>query len=152
MNTGIDKARVIVVGVDGFESTDALRWAAEQANLTGASLEAIMAWTSPTYWGREPAAPPGWEPEGLAREILAEVVESILGPTPSREVRQVVVEGHAASVLVAASEHAELLVVGSHGRGGIAEMLLGSVSLHCTVHARCPVVVVHHRDPRVPSM
>lgn len=151
MNAGIEKTGAIVVGVDGFDSLDALQWAVAQATLTGASLRAITAWNWPTYWGRQPAPPPGWEPEELAREILAEVVESVVGPSQSLEVREVVVEGHAASVLVAASEHADLLVVGSHGHGEFAELFLGSVSLYCTVHALCPVVVVHPRSRRASS-
>jgi nucleotide-binding universal stress UspA family protein len=55
-------------------------------------------------------------------------------------------EGNAAQVLLDASAGADLLVVGSRGHGGFASALLGSVSLHCTHHARYPVVVV--RDAR----
>jgi len=149
MNAGIEKTGVIVVGVDGSEFVDALQWAAAQAKLAHASLEVITAWTWPTYWGREPEGPPGWVPEEQARKMLTEVVESILGPHHSLEVRQVVVEGHAAPVLIAAAKHANLLVVGSHGHGAFADMLLGSVSMHCVIHARCPVVVVHRRSPGV---
>ncbi len=149
MDTDIEQTGVIVVGVDGFESLDALQWAAAQAKLTHASLETITAWTRPTYWGREPVGPPGWDPEEQAQEMLAEVVESVLGPDAGLEVRQVVVEGRAAPVLIAATEHADLLVVGSRGHAAFANMLLGSVSMHCTTHARCPVVVVHPRSPVV---
>jgi nucleotide-binding universal stress UspA family protein len=149
MDTGIEKTGVIVVGVDGSESVDALQWAAAQAKLAHASLEVITAWEWPTYWGREPEGPPGWEPEEQARKMLSEVVESVLGPHHSLEVRHVVVEGHPAPVLIAAAEHADLLVVGSHGHGGFADMLLGSVSMHCVIQARCPVVVVHPRSAGV---
>jgi len=143
MNASNEETGVIVVGVDGSESIDALKWAAGQAKLSHASLEVITAWARPTYWGREPVGPPGSDVEEDARRMLAEVVESALGPHPSVEVRQVVVEGHAAPVLIAASEHADLLVVGSRGRGTFGGMLLGSVSMHCATHAPCPVVVVH---------
>ena len=54
-------------------------------------------------------------------------------------------EGNAARVLLDALAGAELLVVGSRGRGGFAEALLGSVGQHCVHHAACPVVVI--RDP-----
>jgi nucleotide-binding universal stress UspA family protein len=58
-------------------------------------------------------------------------------------VQVVVVAGAAAEHLVNAAEDADLLVVGSRGRSGVRSTLLGSVALHCTTHARCPIVVVH---------
>ncbi|HXQ61832.1 MAG TPA: universal stress protein [Acidimicrobiales bacterium] len=149
MDASTEKTGTIVVGVDGDDSVDALRWAATQAELSGSSLEVITSWTWPTAWGREPTWPPGWDPDEQTRKQLAEVVEGILGPHPGLEVRQVVVEGHAAPVLIAAAEHADLLVIGSHGHGAIAGMFLGSVSMHCVAQAPCPVVVVHRRVPKV---
>jgi universal stress protein family protein len=53
-----------------------------------------------------------------------------------------VTEGHAAGVLLAQAEGADMLVVGSRGHGGFAGMLLGSVSQHVVAHGPCPVVVV----------
>ena len=50
----------------------------------------------------------------------------------------------AGDALVAESESAELVVVGSHGRSGLKAALLGSVSRHVVSHAACPVVVVKH--------
>jgi nucleotide-binding universal stress UspA family protein len=57
-------------------------------------------------------------------------------------VDQRLVEGPAGDVLVAAAADAELVVVGSHGRSGLAAALLGSVSQHVVRHAPCPVVIV----------
>ena len=58
------------------------------------------------------------------------------------------VSGHPAPVLIEASRHAALLVVGRSGHGGFAGMVIGSVSQHCVSHAACPVVVVRHSTKR----
>ncbi len=137
---------LIVVGVDGSESSlAALRWAADQARLTGGALEVITTWEYPTSLGWAPAWPPDWNPGEDARKALAEVVVNVLGPHTDIDVRQVVLEGHAALALVSAAQQAELLVVGSRGHGAFAGMLLGSVSEHCATHSPCPVVIVHNR-------
>jgi len=58
-----------------------------------------------------------------------------------------VIQGAAAEVLVGAVTSDDLLVVGSRGHGGFADVLLGSVSQQCVHHAPCPVVVVHAPKP-----
>ena len=131
----------IVVGVDGSAaSRDALRWAQWQAELTGAPLEVVTAWSYPTSYGFPVIADVDWE-QG-ARTVLDEAVDEALGP--QADVTRRVVEGHAARVLVEAADGADLLVVGSRGHGGFTGMLLGSVSEHVVTHASCPVVVVRH--------
>ncbi|MFF0428177.1 universal stress protein [Streptomyces sp. NPDC004520] len=62
-----------------------------------------------------------------------------------------VVEGHPATVPIGESRDADLLVVGSHGRGAFTGMLLGSVSGHCVHHASCPVLVVRSDQAAHPS-
>jgi nucleotide-binding universal stress UspA family protein len=136
----------IVVGVDGSEhSIEALRWAARQAKVTGARLDVVTAWTfpnEPTPFGIVPDLP--LRPEQLAEveATLREVVGRIVTPAWGVEVKAEVISGHAAVVLTQASREAALLVVGSRGRGAVAEVLLGSVSEHCVRHASCPVVVI----------
>jgi nucleotide-binding universal stress UspA family protein len=142
---------LIVVGVDGSESSlEALRWAANQARLTDASLEVVTTWEYPNSFGWAPAWPPDWDPGGDAGKALAQVVDAVFGNDPDIAVRQVVTEGHPAPILVHASERADLLVVGSRGHGEFAGMLIGSVSEHCATHASCVVVIVrgHHGDSR----
>jgi nucleotide-binding universal stress UspA family protein len=53
----------------------------------------------------------------------------------------------AGPALVEAARDADLLVVGSRGRGGWKALLLGSVSMHCVTHAPGPVVVVREPAP-----
>lgn len=139
------KARpAIVVGVDGSESSkDALRWAAGQALLTGAELHAVIAWRPPITYGY-PADYTDVDFEADARKKLETVADEVLGPNPPVPVRIRVAEGHPAPVLIEAARGADLLVVGSHGHGMFAGMLLGSTSQHCVQHATTPVVVIRH--------
>jgi nucleotide-binding universal stress UspA family protein len=146
-------SKPIVVGVDGSDAAqEALRWAADEAKLRFAPLVAVSAWS---FVPVQPIGDPGMLalPAGdlagqlgaesdAARMALESAVSDALGREPGMEVEQKLVEGDAGDVLVAESESAELLVVGSHGRSGIKAALLGSVSRHVVSHAACPVVVV----------
>lgn len=142
-----DNERRIVVGVDGSPSSrQALRWAVQQAELTGGSVDAVIAWRP-----LPPAAGFGLAPLGMAdisdfsqvaRDILRDAVTGTVNPASPVTVRQRVAEGHPARVLLEAADGADLLVVGSRGHGGFAGMLLGSVSQHCAHHAPCPVVII----------
>ncbi|MGI8415493.1 MAG: universal stress protein [Nakamurella sp.] len=136
----------IVVGVDGSPaSIDALRWAIRQASLTGATIEAVIGWQYPiSSGGYSIAAATDWA--GNAHTTLDTAVDEAAG-TPNTEIVRKVVEGHPAQVLVDASAGADLLVVGSRGRGGFAGLLLGSVSAHLAAHAPCPVLVIRHLEP-----
>ena len=137
-----DQAPRIVVGVDGFESSEAaLRWAIRQAKLTGAVVEAVTAWQVPVGAGLVPAADmPDYQDD--ARMVLTEAITEMCMIDTEVEVRPRVVQGPAAQVLVDAADGAELLVVGCQGHGGLAEALLGSVGQYCVRHASCPVVIM----------
>ena len=138
--------RRIVVGVDGSEpSIRALQWAARQAEWSGATLEVVTAWTFPEHpapLGLEIHVP--WPDELIAqaRVKLDEVIGDALPDMDPQRLHASVNRGSAVRVLLDAARDAELLVVGSRGRGAMAELLLGSVSEHCVRHAGCPVVVV----------
>jgi nucleotide-binding universal stress UspA family protein len=77
--------------------------------------------------------------------MVDDIVVPVSARYPSVTVRTRAVEGHPADVLVEASRHADLLVVGSRGHGVLSGIVLGSVSQHCAVHATSPVLV--HRRP-----
>ncbi|MGD0706151.1 MAG: universal stress protein [Trebonia sp.] len=144
----------IVAGVDGSPSSvSALRWAIGQAGLTGAAVDAVIAWHYPVATGGY-----GWALTGMAagmaggggfresaEKILAAAI-SAADPGEGVPVRARVVEGDPVRALLDASAGAELLVVGSRGHGGFTEALLGSVSQHCVHHAHCPVVVIRGQE------
>jgi nucleotide-binding universal stress UspA family protein len=146
---------VIVVGVDGSPgSVAALRFALAEARLRGSSVLALYAWVLPyTEVPRPfllevpgPDVPPLEEVADAlkrgAEERLATALLEVAHEAEGLEVEQRVVEGGAARLLIDAAKDAELLVVGTRGRGGLAGVLLGSVSRQCVSHAACPVAIV----------
>jgi nucleotide-binding universal stress UspA family protein len=150
-------AGTIVVGVDGSAaSLEALRWAAEEARLRRARVVALHAWV---FVPAAPIGDPGMIaiPAGdlvgqleaeteAARTEVADAVTQVFGSEPDVEVEQRLTENEPGEALVAESETADLVVVGSHGRSGLRAAILGSVSRHVFEHARCPVVVVRVPD------
>jgi nucleotide-binding universal stress UspA family protein len=143
-HTSTRVAHRIVVGIDGSPSSvAALEWAAHQAELTGGTIRAVAAWEWPVSQGWAIPYPDDWDPAADVRAALDGVLDTAKAAHPSVDFERKVVEGNPAVVLVEASTGADLLVVGSRGRGEFAGMLLGSVSDHCVHHATCPITVVH---------
>jgi nucleotide-binding universal stress UspA family protein len=137
----------IVTGVDGSaESVQALRWAARQAELTGAELLVTTAWEYPAFYGWAPD-PGGPDLAQLAAQAQDEALHKVFGADRPAWVQGRVIEGHPARVLVDAAADADLLVVGCRGYGGLADALLGSVSTYCVHHAHGPVTVVRDARP-----
>ncbi|MFG3407467.1 universal stress protein [Streptomyces sp. NPDC048142] len=135
----------IVVGVDGSDSSvKALHWAVRQAELTGATVEAVNSWEYPTtsWASMMPGMPEDFDPQALATVSLTEALEEALGAAGAAAVSKVVVIGNPAQALLDRAQGADLLVVGARGHTGLKATLLGSVSLHVTQHAPCPVTVV----------
>jgi nucleotide-binding universal stress UspA family protein len=143
----------IVVGVDGSPgSREALRWAARQAELTGAELLAVTAWQYPAFFGWAPTGADEVDFTKVAEHTLTEALTALFGPQWPGWVRTEVIEGYPPHVLVEAAAGSDLLVVGCRGHGGFADMLLGSVSTYCVHHAHGPVTVIrpaaHRHHPQ----
>ncbi|WP_171053220.1 universal stress protein [Streptomyces marianii] len=138
-----DPAPRVVVGIDGSPSSyAALRWAVRHAGLIGATVDAVAAYELPgAHAWSAPAVDMEFDAEEAKRGLVEEV-RKVLGETGETQVHERLVHGNPAEALLVAAEGAELLVVGSRGRGGFARMLLGSVSQQVSQHARCPVVIV----------
>lgn len=139
----------IVVGVDGSENARAaMVWALDSARHTGATVEAVFAFDAGLAWIDVGASyQREWveKASANAEAELAQIVEGVADPAAGLAVRAVAIEGAPARVLLDRAKTADLLVVGSRGRGGFAGLLLGSVSQRCVENARCPVAVVPQR-------
>jgi len=135
----------VVVGVDGSDaSIRALRQAVIQARAQQAVLRVVHAWL-PTYM-MDPDALAGVDAtvfEKSAQAVLDDCLDQVHEDTLGLRVEPVLVADAPGRVLVRQSADASLVVVGSRGRGELAELMLGSVSHRCVHHAACPVAVVH---------
>jgi nucleotide-binding universal stress UspA family protein len=138
----------IVAGVDGSdEGREALRWAVDEARLRHASVFAVHAWQVPVMpVDVAPVPAPALEVTTLLPEIetgARRLVEQEVAEVSHEgvDVEAVTVDGPAATALIEAARGADLLVVGSRGRGGFTGLLLGSVSAQVAQHAPCPVVI-----------
>lgn len=130
----------IVVGVDGSEpAQEALRWAADEARRRHASVEVIHAWHQPV------ASAVGFigddDPYQQAAQQLLDAALEGVDATGIDAIDRKLVTGNAAGALVRAARRADLVVVGSRGRGGLAGML-GSVSQQVAHHSPCPIVII----------
>ncbi len=142
--------RWIVVGVDGSAaSRAALSWGHRQAVRTGAVLQPAIAYYS------FPMPIEEVDFKGLAQKLAAEEIREVIQDQTDVILPPTAVRGNPARVLIEASRRADLLVVGNRGGGGLAGALLGSVSLYCVQHARCPVAVLREEtdmaggEPRI---
>jgi nucleotide-binding universal stress UspA family protein len=127
--------RPVVVGTDGSPGArPALAFAVGAAALRDVPLVAVCALSDATGV------------LGTARTIEADFITAMgkaHADQPEVLVQKRVDQGGPRSALLAAASQSQLLVVGARGRGGLPEMMLGSVSLAVLHHAPCPVTVVH---------
>jgi len=141
----------VVVGVDGSEDArDAVEFAAEEADRTGQELTAVYAARIPTQRMLKHIPE-----ESIAarldeeRVVLAESVAGLTARYPDLTVHQVfVTDDTPAQALLHAAADAQLLVVGSHGRGAISRLWMGSVSHEVLGQAPCPTVITRTRHKK----
>ena len=153
-NSNSETSGAVIVGVDGSAGARAaLRWAMAEARLRKIPLRVIHAWTF-TYpgaagYGYLGKTLDGFPSGGLSNlhraseDMIDHAIAELAADAEGLEIEREIVEGTAADVLVGSATERDLLVVGSRGHGGIARLLLGSVSEKCAHHAPCPVVIVH---------
>lgn len=138
----------VVVGVDGSPASEqVLRFAFSEAALRGVTLRALHAWRPFELGGGFAPGPDDLAGEQAERRLLGEALAGWGERYPDVKVVGETVRGHPVEVIRHASDGADLVVVGSRGFGGLAGMLLGSVSQAVLQHAHCPVAVVRVRPP-----
>ncbi len=136
----------VAVGVDGSAHAEiALAHAFEQASARGVGLHVIHAWWTRASVGRTHAT----QADQIAQErlVLSEAMAGWAQTYPDVEVRVSMPVGPAVLAITEAARDAELIVVGSRGRGSVRGLLLGSVSRGVLKHAPCTVVVVRGPAP-----
>lgn len=126
-----DPAPGVVVGVDGSDASQkAVAYAAERASMRGVPLIAVYAWMPPLTPGLEYL----WSEElvesqrSAAEEAIAIGTAGLASRYPDLEIERRIVQAPPVAALLQAAENADMIVVGSRGRGGISRLLLGSVS------------------------
>lgn len=135
-----EQGNVVVVGVDGSaDSMTALKWAETYANATGATLRLVTMWSWPVSYGA-PMYIEAYNPEAEAEAVIDKAKAEL--SMPAERIEAICRQGQSGPLLVAESEGAALLVVGSHGHSALGSLLLGSTSNYCTHHATCPVAII----------
>lgn len=132
----------IIVGIDGSaHSLNAYHWALDESRRRGAELTAVFAWETPLIG--IPGAFDREELEQSAQQFLNGQLDAQPTETGGITVHRVVAQGDPSASLIEACRQsdAEMLVLGSRGRGGFAGLLLGSVGQECAANAPCPVLI-----------
>lgn len=140
----------VVVGVDGSDlATSAIEYALREASSMGEPLRAVHTWTDPSQIGPGVMLPLVFDATLVHNEETRVLAESMAGwaeKFPDVTIELKVVRGHPVKTLVTEAAGARLLVVGSHGRGAVRSLVLGSVGHGVLHHASGPVAVVHRAD------
>lgn len=136
-----DRTRPVLLGIDGSPASEhATAYAFDEASRCGVDLVALHAWSDVAVF---PILGMDWHQyEQQGHEILAERLAGWQERYPDVRVQRRIVCDRPARWLIDESKGAQLVVVGSRGRGGIASMLLGSVSTAVAESALAPVAVI----------
>ncbi|MGE5830421.1 MAG: universal stress protein [Micromonosporaceae bacterium] len=138
----------VLLGVDGSPANDpAVGFAFDEASLRGAPLIAMHAWAHPVPAGPGDMLPLFYDADDVADEESRVLVEALAGwrdKYPDVVVHSELRRGGTRKVLIDSTHQAQLIVVGTRGRGGFSGLLLGSVSQAVLHHAACPVAIVPH--------
>jgi nucleotide-binding universal stress UspA family protein len=133
----------VVVGTDGSKVSDpALAYAFREADIRGATLQVVRAWSLPYREDREPGEAAAEQAEKEVRERMEHQVGTLRRTYPMVDVTLDAVRSAPVPALVRASEHSDFVVVGARGLGGFHGLALGSVSHALLDTAQCPVAVV----------
>ncbi|MDQ0733554.1 universal stress protein [Arthrobacter agilis] len=147
---GIALRRPVLVAYDGSDgSKRAVLWASRYAISAQLPLDVVHCWSWP-FFTHDLGPVTGVQDSGLRREaerLVAEGQDLAARAEPDLEVRARLVVGFPAETLTRLSAEASLLVTGTRGFGGFAELLIGSVSLRLASSASCPVMVVREARP-----
>lgn len=142
---------LIVVGIDDSPGADhALRWAITEGRLRGSRVKAVYAWTplssgSGLAEGLSSLVDPmaSIAPTGEAGRVVTSVLERVRAEFPHfDQLEGEAVLGDPAFALLEAANDADLIVVGTRGRGGVRELLLGSTSTACAHHSHRPLAII----------
>lgn len=137
----------VILGVDGSPTSEsAIAFAYEAAAERGAPLVAVHTWFDQTF-GPTLAPMLDWTAiEAEERQLLSQRLAGWAEKYPDVQVEELVTCGRPAPVLLERAASAQLVVVGSRGRGEFAGLILGSVSNTLVHQSPCPVAVVHPHD------
>jgi nucleotide-binding universal stress UspA family protein len=139
-------ARRVVVGIDRTpEASEAIGFAFQLASDLRVDLTAVHTWNAPSLHGAGTELLPMPTDVGTdvheQHQALADDLAIWQQKFPAVPLTIEAIPGRAAAVLVDASEHAGIVVVGSRQRQSVTGLILGSVSEKVLHHARCPVVI-----------
>jgi nucleotide-binding universal stress UspA family protein len=146
----------VIVGIDGSPESDAaVSWAAHDAAIRGLSLTLVHVENpaAPT-WSQAPILEESaGEQEAENRSLLenaSKIARAAIADTAQIQINGELLSSAIVPTLVDQSKDAELIVVGSRGRGALSRSFLGSVSSGLIRHAHCPVALIRDVDPQTP--